>query len=183
MSAVPSFLNIFRYLGIALAFSLLGCTSMQPQDFEGTTPTFTLEQYFAGRTKAWGVVHDRSGALIRQFVVDLEGVWNGSQLTLTEDFHYSDGKKERRIWNIQKIDDHTYQGTAADVVGIAIGKQYGQALNWSYDLRLPVDGSVWTIRFDDWMYLQPDNVLINRAVMTKWGMYVGEISIFFRKEP
>jgi hypothetical protein len=32
------------------------------------------------------------------------------------------------------------------------------------------------------MFLQPDGVLINRARVSKWGITIGEATIFFVKE-
>tara|TARA_R110002096_G_scaffold327801_7_gene521941 strand:+ start:3176 stop:3355 length:180 start_codon:yes stop_codon:yes gene_type:complete len=37
--------------------------------------------------------------------------------------------------------------------------------------------------FDNWMWLQPDGgTLINRAYMSKYGIDIGEILIFFRRD-
>jgi hypothetical protein len=58
---------------------------------------------------------------------------------------------------------------------------YGNALNWAYDLKLPVDGKVWQVSFDDWMYMQPDGVMLNRAKMSKFGFTLGEVTIAFQK--
>ena len=175
-------ISSLHLLCLAIVFSTqTGCSSIKPESFAATTPTLKIEEYFAGKTRAWGIVHGRSNEVVRQFTVDILGEWDGSELVLTEDFLYSDGEKQQRIWKIKKIDEHHYEGRADDVVGIAKGYQYGQALYWTYDLNIDVDGSVWKIRFDDWMYLQPDGVLINRALMSKFGFNVGEVILFFRK--
>lgn len=154
---------------------------MKPEDFSGTTPRFVLEDYFVGKSRAWGVFQDRFGRLRRQFVVDIEGSWDGEVLTLVEDFVYDDGETDQRIWSIRRIDEHTYEGTADDVVGTATGISYGNALNWQYDFDLQVGDSTLRVHFDDWMFLQDDDVMINRAEVTKWGFAVGEASIFFRR--
>ena len=177
----PSATCRLRIITVTCLLFLAGCSSMHPKDFQGSTPALTLEDYFTGPVSGWGVVHDRSGKLIRQFKVDLLGQWDGQQLTLAENFLYSDGTKQKRTWKIKKIDEHTYEGKAGDVIGIAAGEQYGQALKWSYDLQLSEKEGGWIISFNDWMYLQADNVLINRAIMSKWGIYVGEVLVFFRK--
>jgi hypothetical protein len=39
------------------------------------------------------------------------------------------------------------------------------------------------VHFDDWMYLQPDGLLLNRAYVTKWGFAVGSVTLAFRKVP
>ncbi len=168
-------------LCLAVLLALPGCSSMKPEEFDGTSPRFILEEYFSGNVQAWGVFQDRFGRLRRQFTVDIEGSWDGEVLTLVEDFVYDDGEIDRRVWSIRRIDEHTYQGTADDVVGTATGISYGNALNWQYDFDLQVGDSTLRVHFDDWMFLQDDEVMINRAEVTKWGFAVGEASIFFRR--
>tara|TARA_R110002110_G_scaffold310454_10_gene523929 strand:- start:359 stop:952 length:594 start_codon:yes stop_codon:yes gene_type:complete len=154
---------------------------MKPQDFAGKEPRLVLEDYFAGKTQAWGIFEDRFGNLRREFTVDITGDWDGEMLTLTEDFIYSDGETEQRIWHIRKIDDHNYEGRAGDIIGTADGSVYGNALNWSYDMMLPVGDSSWKVAFDDWMFLQPGGVLLNRAKVSKWGILLGEVTLSFSK--
>ena len=166
-----------------LLFMISGCSNMKIEDYAAFEPTFDLFAYFQGNTRGWGVFQDRSGALKRQFVVDIKGEVNkDGELVMTEDFVWNDGEISQRIWRIRKQDAHRYSGRAADVVGEAQGVAYGNALNWQYDLNLPVDGKVWQVHFDDWMYLQPDGVLLNRAKMSKFGFTLGEVTIAFQKK-
>ncbi len=166
---------------IVLAMLQGGCSVMQPKDFEGTQPRLELFDYFAGTTRAWGIFQDRSGNLQRQFTVDIRGEVEGDELTLTEDFVYADGETQQRIWRIRRIDEHRYEGRADDVVGTATGLAYGNALNWTYTLRLPYRGDEINVKFDDWMFLQTDGVLVNRAKVSKFGFKVGEVTLFFSK--
>ncbi len=168
---------------LAFLLALTGCNSMKPEDFAAAQPRFVLEQYFEGRSRAWGLFQDRFGNVRRQFVVDITGTRDGDELTLVEDFRYSDGETEQRIWRIRKLDDHTYEGTAGGVVGTARGVGYGNALNWRYDFDLPVGDSVWRVHFDDWMFQQDDEVMINQATVTRWGIEIGQVIIFFRRLP
>ena len=154
---------------------------MQPEDFAGTTPEFRLEQYFLGQTRAWGIVQDRSGRPKRFFTVDIEGTQQGEELVLQEDFVFRDGEESQRIWRIKKTGEHSYEGTAGDIIGTASGRQVGNALNWRYDLSISVKEKQWKIHFNDWMFLHEDAVVINRAVMSKFGFKVGEILLFFQK--
>ncbi|MGB5763043.1 MAG: DUF3833 domain-containing protein [Sedimenticolaceae bacterium] len=158
-----------------------GCSVMQPKDFDGTLPHFDLFAYFEGETRAWGIFQDRSGNLKRQFTVDIRGEVEGEELTLTEDFAYADGEVQQRIWRIRRLDAHRYEGRADDVVGTATGLAYGNALNWRYTLRLPFRGSELEVKFDDWMFLQGDDVLVNRATVSKFGFTVGEVTLFFTR--
>jgi hypothetical protein len=167
------------FLLLALSLLLTGCSSMKPADFAKAQPPLTLETYFAGHTKAWGLFEDRFGRVKRQFTVDIEGRWNGDTLTLNEDFLYDDGEKEQRVWTIRKTAENRYEGTAADVVGTAIGQSAGNALNWRYSLNLKVGDGTMKVDFDDWMFLQPGNVMINRAHVSKWGIDVGSVTLFF----
>lgn len=168
-------------LSIGILIGLSGCSGMKPEDFAGREPELILEDYFDGRSKAWGMFHDRFGRLRRQFEVDIDGRWDGETLTLVEDFLYDDGEREQRIWHIRKTGPHDYEGRAADVIGVAKGKAYGNALNWRYRFALKVDDDTWTVAFDDWLFLQPDGVLLNRAEVTKLGIKIGEVTLAFRK--
>ena len=172
-----------RWLAAALLLFATGCSSMNPEQFEGREPRLLIEEYLAGDTRAWGIFEDRFGNLRREFVVDITGTWDGETLILDEDFLYSDGETQQRTWTIRKLDEHRYEGTAADVIGPAEGVSYGNALNWRYTLALKIGESVWNVRFDDWMFLQADDVLVNRAKVTKFGFELGEVTIFFRKIP
>ena len=168
---------------VVVLIGIAGCDTMKPEDFAGREPNLLIEDYFAGRTKAWGLFHDRFGQLRRQFEVEIDGRWDGETLTLVEDFLYDDGEEEQRIWRIRKTGDHTYEGRADDVIGVARGSGYGNAFYWTYRYDLKVGGSTWTVTFDDWLFLQSDGVLINRAEVTKFGIKLGEVTLVFRKLP
>lgn len=160
---------------------LTGCNSMKPQDFKESEPKLTLFDYFKGKTSAWGIFEDRFGNVRRQFQVDIEGRINGNEMTLDERFNYNDGEKDQRIWRIRKTGDQTFVGEADDVIGIAKGEVQGNALNWTYDLNLKVGDRSYKVHFDDWMFLQSDGVMINRARLSKWGFDIGEVTLFFMK--
>lgn len=163
------------------AIALGGCSGMRIAEFEETDPRLDLFEYFDGQTRAWGIFQGRDGSLKRRFTVDIRGEVEGDVLTLTEDFVYADGEEQRRIWRIQRTDQGRYVGTAGDVVGQAVGEARGSALNWRYTLRLPYAGRSIDVQFDDWMFLQPDGVLLNRARVKKFGFTVGEVTLAFRK--
>ena len=107
--------------------------------------------------------------------------WEGDQGTLDERFTYADGSTQRRIWKLTRQADGRYTGRADDVVGQAVGQVAGNAFNWTYTLSLPVDGSVYEVQFDDWMYLIDSKVMLNRATMSKFGVRLGEVTLSFVK--
>lgn len=165
-----------------LIILLSGCSTIDLSQYSRNTPKLDLYDYFKGNTRGWGIVQDRKGTLTRQFVVDIVGQVNSKgNLVLEEHFDWSDGEKSQRTWELSKESDHDYSGTAEDVIDSADGKLYGNVLNWNYLLNLKVDDTTWKIRFDDWMFLVSDNLLLNKATMSKFGFKVGEVTIVFQK--
>jgi hypothetical protein len=168
---------------LSLALALASCGSIDPQVYRNEKPALDLRQYFDGTLEGHGMVLDRSGQVQRRFVVLIRATWSGDTGTLDEDFTWSDGKKERRVWTLRRAapDGSRWIGTAADVVGEARGTVAGNALNWTYTLDLAAEGGRYKIEFDDWMFLIDERVMLNRAVMSFFGVRVGEIVISFRR--
>ncbi len=175
---------VFAGFALALVVVVLfvgGCSSVDVKRYAGQQPEFDLFDYFLGETRGWGIVQDRKGELLRQFVVDINGSINAAgELVLDEQFVWSDGEHSERIWTIERTGPHDFRGQAADVIGMAEGEVYGNALFWSYVLNLEARGSTWKVRFDDWMFLQPDGVLLNRATMSKFGFELAQVTIAFK---
>lgn len=170
------------YLLILFSTILLtGCSGMDMKQFADTEPAFDLTEYFKGKTYAYGIFQSRGGTVERQFKVEIDGYFDGDTFVLDEDFTYDDGETEKRVWRITQTGENQYEGTAGDIVGKAEGRVVGQALNWRYVLDLPYgDGSI-KLNFDDLMLRQSENVVINRAIVRKFGIRVGEVTLFFTK--
>lgn len=164
-----------------MLFVLAGCGTVPVEQYRDERPVLDLRRYFDGTIDAWGMFQDRSGKVVKRFSVRIDAKWAGDTGTLDEHFEYSDGTRSRRVWTIIRLDEHRYRGAAADVVGEARGEAYGNALRWQYVLNLEVDGRTWEVDFDDWMYLMDDRVMLNRSVMSKFGVYLGEVTLSFRK--
>lgn len=160
---------------------LYGC-SASIEDYQGTKPDFELFEYFEGDIIAWGMLQDRNGKQTRRFEVQIKGRVQGNLLTLEEDFVFDDGEKQHRTWVITRNMDGHYIGNADDVVGEATGHVSGNALNWKYVLRVPVDDTTYDITFNDWMFRQDEKRVFNIAEMTKWGFSVGKVILFFEKQ-
>jgi 5-hydroxyisourate hydrolase-like protein (transthyretin family) len=167
---------------LATSALVLGCASHSPADYAAEKPLLDLKTYFNGELVAHGIFTDRAGKVARRFTVQMTGTWQGNQGTLDERFTYSDGKTERRVWRLTDLGGGRYTGRADDVVGEAQGQAAGNALNWRYTLRLPVDGKVYEVQFDDWMYLVDERVMLNKARMSKFGIYLGEVTLSFTKK-
>jgi len=166
---------------ILFCLLMAGCAGPDVKHYAGERPQLDLVAYFAGRTQAWGMVQKRGGEVTRRFHVVIDGTAEADRLVLDEHFTYSDGQRQQRVWTLRRQPDGAWKGTAADVVGDALGTIAGNALNWRYTLRVPIDGSDWDLQFDDWMFLMDERTLVNRASMSKFGVEVGQVTLFFRK--
>ncbi len=166
----------------AAAALIAGCAAPGVEAYRDQRPVLDLRQYFDGEIEAQGMFQNRSGEVVRRFTVAIKGSWQGNVGTLEEDFFYSDGTTDRRVWTITRIDEHNYIGTADDVIGEATGKAYGNALRWRYVLALDVDGKTYKVDFDDWMYLIDEKIMLNRSEMRKFGFRLGEVTLAFKKK-
>jgi len=165
----------------AVATGLQGCAAPRPDDYAGEKPVLDLERYFNGTVDGWGVFTDRSGRVVKRFTVVMACTWRDGEGMLDEDFSFSDGSRQRRVWRLKRTAPGRYEGRADDVVGIALGEQSGNALQWRYTLALPVDGRTWHVQMDDWMVLMDEVTMLNKATMSKFGVRVGEVTLSFRK--
>ena len=162
-------------------FSLFGCSSIDPKIYAKNSPKMDIRNYLDGKLEAQGILQNRAGEVTRTFTVKMIGTWKGNEGKLEEDFIFSDGKKDRRIWDIKFLDDNNFTAKAHDTVGIAKGQQYGNAVKMDYVLKVNVDGTDYDIRLIDWIYLVDEKTAINVSQMTKFGFRVGTLSISFKK--
>ena len=170
---------------VASALFLLACSGPQVQQYANEKPVLDLSEYFSGTIDAYGIFTDRSGEVKKRFTVLIKADWkvvDGKKVgTLDESFDYSDGTKQKRIWTLTEQSAGKYIGRADDVVGVAQGDLAGNALNWTYTLALPVDGTIYHVQFNDWMYLINPKVMLNKAKMSKFGIELGEVTLSFYK--
>ncbi len=182
-----------KILFLVTVVLLSGC-SASLKDYESGKPELRLEEFFSGEMIAIGVIQKYSSKLTRHFCVELTGTWKKNtddklQGTLFERFYYDDGEIQDRTWVLireNNPDRVIYTGTAEDVIGEAKGEVVGNVLNWKYKLDVPVKnkkGDVSNIVFnvDDWIYLLTEDRAYNRSKLKKFGISLGEVTIFFDK--
>jgi hypothetical protein len=176
-------MTLCKYLGLVMVATVFLSCSTSIDDYKNTTPEFNLQTYFDGDVTAWGIVQDYSTKLTRRFCVDIISTWDGNKGQLHETFYYNDGEQQIRIWDLQIAADGSVTGGAADVIGQASGGSQGTAFNWQYTLRVPVGDTEYDLFVDDWMFMLDSDRVMNRSYMSKLGVTVAEISIFFDKTP
>lgn len=173
-----------RWFALLLLPLVVSCAGVDPRVYSKEEPPFDLARYFDGPIEGHGMFVDRSGQVTRRFVVTIRGEWKNGVGTLTENFVWSDGERETRVWTLtpEAAGGGQWRGNADNVIGGAKGIVAGNALNWKYVYRLKTkEGSTYDIDFDDWMFRIDERVVLNRAVLTFWGFKVGEVVISFRK--
>ena len=169
------------FLVLLIASSLTGCASVDVERYRAQTPLLELRHYFNGTIDGHGIFQNRSGEVVKRFHVVIDASWQGDTGTLDERFSWSDGTTSRRVWTLTDLGNGRYRGQADDVIGVADGHAAGNALQWRYVLALPVDGTTYHVDFDDWMFLMNEKVLLNRSVMSKFGVTLGELTLSFSK--
>ena len=182
-SATSSFVLATALAAAAAASVVLlsGCAAPKATDYAQETPVLDLSRYFNGRMQAHGMFQDRFGKVVKRFTVAVDGKWTGNQGVLDEQFSYSDGSTDSRVWHLTQHPDGRVTGTAADVVGEAVGQMAGNSFHWQYTLRQPIGDSVYEVQMDDWMVLMNNKTMLNRATMLKFGIKVGEVTLSFTK--
>ncbi|NVD06374.1 DUF3833 domain-containing protein [Vibrio sp. JPW-9-11-11] len=169
------------FVFISLLFGLSACSS-DIDDYQAAEPRFNLFEYFQGESTAWGMVQDYTDLQTRRFEVKIVGSVEGNTLTLVEDFVFDDGEQTRRIWTIERLGAGEYLGKADDIIGVATGREVGNALQWQYDFELQMEDSSIVVSFDDWLYRQDDRHVFNLTKIKKFGIEVGQITLFFQKQ-
>jgi hypothetical protein len=171
-----------RLWAAAIVVILAGCTGKPAlEDEKLSTRNLNLEEFFEGKTVAYGQFQDIFGTVRRRFEVEITGSWDGETLTLVEDFVYEDNSTEQRVWTLVKTGEDTWRGTAPGVIGEAFGEERGDTFNWRYTIDLPVPDGTLRVTFDDWMWLLTEDRLLNRAYMKRFGVDIGEVIITFEK--
>lgn len=182
---------VFR-LGVpfALALTLGACATMPaarpPADGEtlrASPRDVVMERDFAGRTYARGVFTNGLTGSKRPFSVTLDGRWNGKVLTLREAFVYDDGERDVKTWQLTRTGPGTYTGTREDVVGEAVVYTQGDIVRLGYDIDLPTSSGAVRLRFEDVIERRGDGTIVNRAIVSKFGLPIGDVDLVFGRRP
>lgn len=173
-----------KLLGSLISILLLVGCNLPPSlsDPKLSNQQLNLEEFFDGQVTAHGQFQDVLGNVSRRFTVDIKGEMTEDTLTLIEDFTYSDGMTEQRIWKLNKVGNQEWVGVADGVVGTALGEESGDMFYWNYTIDLPVPNGEMRVTFDDYMWLLSNDRMLNKAYMSKLGIPLGEVSIMFEKQ-
>ncbi len=144
---------------------------------------FLLPDFFEGHSEAWGMFENPMGVVKRAFTAQIEGSWQDDVFVLEEDFEFSDGVKDHRIWRLQFQKDGHFTGECQDAIAKAEGRTFRNGCYLSYRFLLPVGKRRIAVKFSDLFCLVDNQTMLNRAKVSKWGLPLGRVTAAFRRLP
>lgn len=162
---------------VVTALSLTAAACASAPDAAGAR-TLTLEEFFQGHVTARGTFINSFTGDVRGLTVAIDSSFDGKTLTLVEDFAYDDGERDKKTWQLTRTGDRTYTGTREDVIGEA--KAFPDGVNMRLEYVVALKTEAWGdihVRFRDVLALEDDGTLVNRAVVSKWGLRLGRVEL------
>jgi hypothetical protein len=164
------------------ASALTGCATRPaiPPEADAAR-VFVIERDLLGKTVGRGAFSSITGS-DRAFTAYLDGSFDGTTLTLVEDFEYDDGEKDRKTWRLTKTAAGEWSGVREDVVGTARGYQDGPAFRLDYIVDISMkNGGKRRVGFRDVLILREDGVVYNKAKVGWRGFAVGKVELEIRR--
>lgn len=172
---LAALLGALTVLGvIALRAHFASFTAQRPADY-ASGPAFDLRRHLNGPLACDGVIFGPTGRVTSRFVADMEGCWEGSTGTLSEEFRYDSGSIQHRAWTLALGEGGRIIATAPDVVGRGEGRVAGSGVMLRYRIRLTPEAGGHVLDVVDWMYLMENGTIMNRSQFRKFGIKVAEL--------
>jgi hypothetical protein len=169
---------------LCIAAGLAACSTVPASSpVAGSPRNVVMERDFAGRTYARGVFTNGLTGSKRPFSVVLDGRWDGRVLRLREAFAYDDGERDVKTWILTRTGPGTYSGTREDVVGAASVYTDGPAVRLGYDVDITTSSGALRVRFEDVIERRGDGMIVNRAIVSKFGLPIGDVDLKFGRKP
>ncbi|MFZ4806279.1 MAG: DUF3833 family protein [Hyphomicrobiaceae bacterium] len=143
--------------------------------------SFDLTRFLEGPVTAWGVFQDRFGRVRKRFSVQMVGRWSGPSFIIDERFVYDDSTEERRVWSLEPRGPGRFVARSAACIGEARGHSTSDQATMRYKFRLELKNGPLTVDFDDRIFRIDDYRAINRATIRKWGVRLGELTLWFER--
>lgn len=176
------YITILILLISFIKINLFSFKNQKISQFKSDSKIFDIRKVLEGNMVAEGMVYGISGRLSSTFTAQFSGNWVNNEGSFIENFQFSTGKNQIRKWNLIIDSNGKIIGTADDIIGKAVGQQYGSAVMLSYKLKLSEDLGGHVIKVIDWMHLLENDTIFNRSEFRKFGFKVGELVATFRKE-
>jgi hypothetical protein len=155
---------------------------MNIKSFKSSPLKFVPEEYFSGHVVGHGTFFSRFGKN-KVFKLDLHGRVEDGILLIDETASYQDGHVAKTNYKFEKQSDNSYLISSPSFVKPVTGTIVGNALHWNYQYKHKSAEGETIVRFDDWMILHSDGIVLDRAFCSKWGVSLGEIVMSLKKQP
>ena len=170
-------------LTAAMSFALTACASAPPAPVVATTP-LTLVSAFQGHRTGKGHFRIWLTGAERRFTATLNGSVTGRDgsrtLTVTEDFAYADGQKDRLTWVFVEAAPGQWSGKREDTVGAAIVTEKSGQIRLTYTADFKSLDDTTRLGFADLIYGQPDGTIINDGIVSRLGIPVAAVRFVLR---
>jgi hypothetical protein len=176
----------FKISTMAALLVLSSCGSRDVGLFANGQPSMSPADWMVGTVDGYGLIIDRFGTVKSQFHAHEVGTWDAASrtVTLVEHITYLQGSADAptdRTWRFVESTPGHWTGTAADVIGTAVGEQQGNAWHLVFQQLLPVGGHQIEASVDDWRWREADNVAVDSSVISKAGLTLATAQIAFVK--
>ncbi|MEM6384203.1 MAG: DUF3833 family protein [Pseudomonadota bacterium] len=168
-----------RIVLAALPLSLAGCATRPTGPVTNTLP-ITLVDAFRGQTVGRGLFSVPIAGVERGFDARLDGRISGNTLTVVEDFFFDDGETDRLTWVFTRTGPFEWSGVRDDTVGRATVVETGTEIRLDYTADVVSRGETTRLGFSDIIYRRADGVVINEAVVTRFGFPIGTVRFELR---
>lgn len=169
-------------LGTLAALPFVSACATAPRVPSRLTPApLTLEEAFVGRTVGQGVFRVPLARVTRRFRADLVGTMDGSRLSVVEDFFFEDGETDRLTWVFDRVSPGRWTGRRDDTVGVAEVREEGGVIRLVYLADVRSRGTVNRLHFSDVIYRQDAGLVINDAVVSRFGLAIGSVRFELRR--
>ena len=144
-------------------------------------PTFSMESYFSNKVTALGyMTFFYPLKTIKDIKIAFSGKFQDNTLTLKENYTDNDSKV-LRVWHFKKISSSSYIGKESNVKGLIKASIYGNRLNMQYKFKTNYKKIYFNVNVKDSMYLVDKKTLINKTIVSKYGITLAESFLVYKK--
>ena len=171
---------------LMLLLALGGCGSQDIAQFANGRPSMSPAEWMVGTVDGYGLIIDRFGTLKSQFHAHEVGTWDPASrtVTLVERIGYPQDNPDAptdRTWRFVESSPGHWTGTAADVIGTAVGEQQGNAWHLVFRQLLPVGGRQIEVSVDEWRWRESPTVAVDSSTISKFGLRLATAQIAYVK--
>jgi virulence-associated protein VapD len=144
-------------------------------------PAFSMESYFSNKVTALGyMTFFYPHKTIKDIKIFFSGKFHNNTLTLKENYTDNDSKV-LRTWSFKKTSSSCYIGKESNVKGIIKVSIYDNKLNMKYKFKTSYKKIYFSVNVKDSMYLVDKETLINKTIVSKYGITLAESFLVYKK--